>query len=144
LGEALIRLESEQTNNNEPRTVTLPEFSLLCSRDYQKTARSFDATNLRKAWHKACVADGLGTFTEVEGKPDPRYNGLIIHDLRRSAIKNLMKAGVNEKVAMSISGHKTRDVFDRYHIVDAEDVVEAMRRVRQTKPSTNLMPNAER
>jgi hypothetical protein len=42
-----------------------------------------------------------------------------------------MKAGVNEKVAMAISGHKTRSVFDRYHIIDTEDVVEAMRRVQR-------------
>ena len=74
-----------------------------------------------------------GTLTEVEGKRDPRYAGLIVHDLRRSAIRNLMKAGVNEKVAMEISGHKTRSVFDRYHIVDTEDVVEAMRRVQLRK-----------
>lgn len=90
----------------------------------------FDATNLRKDWQKACVAAGLGSLTEVEGKPGPRYTGLIIHDLRRSAIKNLMKVGVNEKVAMKISGHKTRSVFDRYHIVDTEDVVDAMRRLQ--------------
>jgi hypothetical protein len=67
-------------------------------------------------------------LTEVEGKSDPRYTGLIIHDLRRSAIKNLMNVGVNEKVAMKISVHKTRAVFDRYHIVDTDDVVDAMRR----------------
>src|SRR5258707_13795737 len=90
----------------------------------------FDATNLRKAWHKACSAAGLGKLEEVEGRPDPRYTGIIIHDLRRSAIKNLMKVGVNEKVPVKISGHKTRDVFDRYHIVDTEDVVDAMRRVQ--------------
>ncbi len=41
-----------------------------------------------------------------------------------------MKAGTSEKVAMTNSGHKMRDVFDRYHIVDTQDVVEAMRRVR--------------
>ena len=63
-------------------------------------------------------------MTEVEGKPDPRYTGLIIHDLRRSGIKNLVNVGVNEKVAMKISGHKTRAVFDRYHIVDTDDVVD--------------------
>ena len=97
----------------------------------------FDRTNLRKIWHKACVAAGLGTLTEVEGKPDPRYTGLIIHDLRRSAIRNLMKAGTREKVAMTISGHKTRDVFDRYHIVDTEDVVEAMRRVQNGRMSSS-------
>ena len=41
-----------------------------------------------------------------------------------------MNVGVNEKVAMEISGHKTRAVFDRYHIVDTEDVVDAMRRLQ--------------
>lgn len=80
-----------------------------------------------------CVAAGLGTFTKVEGVPDKRYNGLIIHDLRRSAIKNMMKAGVNEKVAMKISVDKTRDVFDRYHIVHASDVLEAMQRVQNSE-----------
>jgi hypothetical protein len=108
----------------------------------------FDATNLRKEWHKACAAAGLetlGTLTMVEGKPDPSYNGLIIHDLRRSAIKNLMKAGVNEKIAMSISGHKTRDGFNRYHIVDTEAVVEAMRPVqRAAKANRNPVPSGER
>jgi hypothetical protein len=49
--------------------------------------------------------------------------------MRRSAIKNLMKMGVNERVAMMISGHKTRAVFDRYHIVDEADVLAAMKRV---------------
>jgi integrase len=102
----------------------------------------FHATNLRKAWHKACVTAGLGTLTEVEGKADPRYTGFIIHDLRRSANKNLMKAGVNEKVAMKISGHKTRAVFRRYHIVDAENVVDAMRRVQGNAPE-RLVSNGE-
>jgi hypothetical protein len=60
-----------------------------------------------------------------------------------------MKAGVNEKVAMKISGHKTRDVFDRYHIVDTEDVVEAMRRVQTVRPRrrsslNNLVSNGEK
>ncbi len=72
------------------------------------------------------------------------YTGLIIHDLRRSAIKNLMKAGVNEKVAMKISGHRTRDVFDRYHIVDTEDVVTAMRRVPDSQAVEHLVSNGEK
>jgi hypothetical protein len=89
----------------------------------------FCATNLTKEWHLACAAAGLGKLVEVEGKDHKRYHGLLIHDLRCSAIKNLIKAGVNEKVAMTISGNETCTVFDRYHIVDSSDVVQAMRRV---------------
>src|SRR6266550_8931536 len=96
----------------------------------EKSALLIRKLRLGKEWQKACVAAGLGTLTKVEGRADPRYTGLIIHDFRRSAIKNLMKAGVNEKVAMKISGHRTRSVFDRYRIVDTEDVVDAMRRVQ--------------
>jgi integrase len=140
---ALIRLEEDQTQNSEARTIPLPDVLVkMLERAKPKTGPVFDRTNLRKAWHKACVAAKLGTLVEVEGKADPSYTGLIIHDLRRSAIKNLMKAGVNEKVAMKISGHKTRNVFDRYHIVDTEDVVAAMRRV-QDAPE-NLVPNGEK
>jgi hypothetical protein len=57
------------------------------------------------------------------------YIGLIIDDLRRSASKNLVKAGVGEKVAITIPGHKTRGVFDRYHIVEMADLLNAMRKV---------------
>ena len=128
---ALIRLEEDQTKNSEARTIPLPDVLVkMLKRIDPKEDKVFDGTNLRKEWQKACEAAGLGTLTKVEGRADPRYTGLIIHDFRRSAIKNLMKAGVNEKVAMKISGHKTRSLFDRYRIVDTEDVVDAMRRVQ--------------
>jgi hypothetical protein len=96
-----------------------------------KTGRVFDGTNLRTEWARACAAVGLGTIQEMKSERPKwrRYNGLIVHDLRRSAVRNLVNAGVPEKVAMRISGHKTRAVFDRYHIVSTEDVTEAMRLV---------------
>jgi hypothetical protein len=95
-----------------------------------KVDRVFDGANLRKEWVAACAACGLGRKIEVEGKKyDPRYEGLIVHDLRRSAVRNVVNAGVPETVAMEISGHKTRSVFDRYAIASEAELMMAMRRV---------------
>jgi integrase len=131
LERAVIRIEDEQAKSGEARTVPLPDVLVtMLEKVDDKSGRVFDGTNLRKAWNKACDACGLGKLEEIDAQKNRRYTGLIVHDLRRSAIKNLMKAGVNEKVAMAISGHKTRAVFDRYHIVDDTDVLEAMRKVQ--------------
>jgi integrase len=134
LDRAVIRIEDEQAKTGEARTVPLPDELIEMLQEVEdKTGTVFDGTNLRKAWNKACDAASLGTLEPIDMQNNRRYTGLIVHDLRRSAIKNLMKAGVNERVAMAISGHKTRAVFDRYHIVDETDVLEAMRRVQSEK-----------
>jgi integrase len=123
----LIRIEDDQTKDKEAREIPLPQrLVLMLERIEPKQGRVFDTTNIRKEWTKACAALGLGRIIAVEGRPyDPRYEGLTLHDFRRSAIRNLVTlAGVREKVAMEITGHKTRSVFDRYHIVDTPGCVE--------------------
>lgn len=139
----LIQLEEEQTKNAEARVVPLPAILVMMLKEISpKTGRVFDGTNLRVEWQKACAACGLGTRTLVKPEDEDsyqwyKYEGLIVHDLRRSAVRNLVNAGVPERVAMKISGHKTRAVFDRYHIVNADDVTNAMRRVELNGAATS-------
>jgi integrase len=141
LNEGCIRLEEGQTKNDEPRIIPLPPGLIaILEATTNKTGRVFDATNLRVEWSKACEAVGLGKRvkqTSESGNIWFEYNGLIVHDLRRSAVRNMRLAGVPETVAMKISGHKTRDVFERYNIVSSDDVKAAMRQV-VTKQAAQL------
>jgi integrase len=106
--------------------------------------------DIRKAWQTACVLAGLGRFLcrdcevtlDAERKcPDcgkkwndkvqPKYVGKLFHDFRRSAVRDMVRAGVPQSVAMSISGHSTDSMFRRYDIVDGRDQREALRAVRE-------------
>jgi integrase len=72
---------------------------------------------MRKAWDDAC------TRADVPG--------LLFHDLRRSAVRNLRRAGVTQKIAREFSGHKTDAVFDRYNITDFDDLKDAAARLHK-------------
>jgi integrase len=125
---ALIHLEGEQTKSGDARDIPLPDVLVKMLESLPREGTVFCATNLRKAWIKACVKTGFGKQDD-EG----HYSGLIIHDLRRSAINFLMKSGATESEAMKISGHKTNAVFKRYNIVSTKDVSNVMRRVEASK-----------
>ncbi len=116
--ENLIRLERRQTKNKRGRWAPMYGELRACL-DMAYSARCPDCpfvvvwcgqgiVQSKTAWNKARMRAGV---------PD-----LLVHDLRRTAVRNMVRAGIPEKQAMLISGHRTRSIFDRYDITDERDI----------------------
>lgn len=118
-----VYLNLGESKNDEARIVYLDD-ELIClfqdlweNRKIRKTLCPFVFVNkngddriggFRKAWKSACHRAGIGDR--------------IFHDFRRTAVRNMVRAGVPETVAMKISGHRIRSVFERYNIVNDRDL----------------------
>jgi integrase len=124
----LLRLERNQVKNEEPILLPLPIELGEVLKKMPGEGAVFDARNLRKSFQAACVKVGLGVKT---GPKDWQYKGLLIHDFRRSGVRNLIRSGVPRNIAMKISGHLTESTFERYNIVDSTDLREAMAKVEK-------------
>jgi integrase len=124
----VITLWPGETKNNDGRTLPILEGEMLdtlrgLKAEHDKTGstethvflaadgKPLQYHHLRKDWDDACTRAGV---------PE-----LLFHDLRRSAVRNLRRAGVTQKVARTFSGHKTDAVFDRYNITDFDDLRDA-------------------
>lgn len=118
----LITLEKGETKNDEPRSVPILDGDML---DLLTAARKERDENhphspwvfsrngerildFRWAWDEACKRAGVP--------------GLHFHDLRRTAVRNMRRAGIPQVIRMKISGHKTDSMERRYNIVDADDL----------------------
>jgi integrase len=147
LHEGIVRLDPGETKNEEGRTLymnkeLMEEIKALhrkrqlgCHYVFHRDGEPIKG--FRKAWASACIKVGLcEVLKDEEGNPvvikskkgEEKVVNIptkIFHDFRRTAIRDMVRSGVSERVAMKISGHKTRNVFDRYNIVSDQDLKEA-------------------
>ena len=124
-----------------------PECPYVCFR-VNRAGRAIKIGDFRKAWQNCCVRVGLGKFEQGigrEGQPIKVYRGMLVHDFRRSGVRNLVRAGVHETVARRISGHKTRSVFDRYDITSEKDLRDAGEKLEAylNSHSSAIIPDAQ-
>jgi integrase len=128
-----LRLRAENSKNGEERVIPF-EGELAALMERRKAARQFKVNGIptfsalifhrkgepirefHKSWATACRLAGVRR---------------LFHDLRRSAARNMLNAGVPQAIAMQITGHKTDSMFRRYAIVAPKDVRTALRMTQE-------------
>jgi len=122
-----VTLYSGETKNDEGRTVALTEECRLLLTELRRGKKPEDYLFTREKGE--VIKDFRGTWdklTEAAGVP-----GLLFHDFRRSSVRNMIRRGVPQKTARTVSGHKTDAVFSRYNIVSEDDIRDAARRIEE-------------
>ena len=127
LKDRVISLEPEDTKDNEPRTIPICDKLLEILKGIPKNIHNNHVflykgkpiEDFRNALKKACKGAGIlyGRFVK---------DGFIFHDLRHTFNTYMRKAGVPESVVMEITGHSTRQMFDRYNTIDIDDTRQAI------------------
>lgn len=148
----VLRLRPENSKTGEGRVIPLVDelWSIL---DRRWEGRVFETHQGAKISHWVFHREGCQVIYKSFDRAwdnARRKAGLpkvLFHDLRRTAVRNMVRAGVRESVAMRISGHKTRSIFDRYNIVDERDLAEAlektMEHVRSRAPRARVQVMSE-
>lgn len=127
IGDGTIRLNPGETKNDEGREVTMTPLLRAFLQECVRGKQPDDFVLTRKDGRP--VGDFRVSWATATAKV--KVAGLLFHDLRRTAVRNMVRAGIPERVAMQISGHKTRSVFDRYNIVSQADIKDAVFKLSQ-------------
>ena len=122
-----VSLYSGETKNGEGRTVVLTEECLVLVTELRRGKQPDDYLF---TWEDGSplkdFRDVWDAITKAAGVP-----GLLLHDLRRSAVRNMERRGVPRKTARQISGHKTDAVYERYNITNEQDIRDAARKIEE-------------
>jgi integrase len=127
---AEIRFDAWQTKTKKVRV--LPIYGEM-TRSLQEAARYADATYPNCPWVFQIGGDEMifNWRTWRSLCDAAKIPHLHFHDLRRTALTNMIAAGIPEKVAMEVSGHRTRKTFERYHIVSDRNIREVGQKMEE-------------
>jgi integrase len=161
----VIRLDPGSTKNDEGRVFPFAGYDSLARllRDQRERAEAVERTrrriirwvfhrngkpiqDLRGAWERACIGAGFYRVVNPEAPPAQQRKKAtkLLHDFRRTAVRNLERAGVPRSVAMKLTGHKTENIYRRYAIVSEADLAEGVKKLdlllQSTAPARTVVP----